>query len=86
MLYGMWWETARLTFQVENLNLFKIGEEIMKEVLNRIFQVLMDVLVGMAIYYGVNAFFPSLSNNLVIVATLVVTAVFAEFVEIRFKK
>lgn len=56
------------------------------EVFNKIFQVFMDVLIGIAIYYGVNAFFPFLSNNLVIVATLFATAIFAEFIEMRLKK
>lgn len=58
----------------------------MKEIFNRIVQVLMDVLIGIAVYYGVNAFFPSLSNNSAIVATLLATAIFAEFVEMRIKK
>ena len=56
------------------------------KIINKIFQVLMDVLVGMAIYFGLSVFIPLMNNNLVILITLVVTAVFSEFVEIQIKK
>lgn len=56
------------------------------KIINKIFQVLMDVLVGMAIYFGLSVFIPLMNNNLVILTTLAVTAVFSEFVEIQIKK
>lgn len=56
------------------------------KIINKIFQVLMDVLVGMAIYFGLSVFIPLMNNNLVILITLAVTAVFSEFVEIQIKK
>ena len=58
----------------------------MKEVVNKIFQVFMDILVGIAVYFGINAFVPSASTNLAVVITLITTAIFAEFVEMRIKK
>ena len=56
------------------------------EMINRIFQVLMDLVVGIAIYFGLNAFFPDWGTNTVIVVTLSITAVFAEFVEMKLKR
>lgn len=56
------------------------------KIINKVFQVLMDVLVGIAIYFGLSVFIPLMNNNLVILITLAVTAVFSEFVEIQIKK
>jgi len=54
--------------------------------MNRLFQVLMDFVVGIALYFGLNAFAPSLGTNASVVITLLVTAIFAEFVETRLKR
>ena len=54
--------------------------------MNRLFQVLMDIVVGIALYFGLNAFVPVLGTNATVVVTLIVTAVFAECVETRLKK
>lgn len=64
----------------------RIGEETMKQIINKVFQILMDILIGIAIYFGISAFVPSANANLIIVITLIATAIFAEFVEMRIKK
>ena len=53
---------------------------------NRIFQVLMDIIIGIAVYFGLKALVPVLPDNAVIVVTLIATATFAEFIEMRLKK
>ena len=58
----------------------------MKVVANKLFQIIMDLIVGLAIYFGMKAFMPSIATNNLIVITLIITAVFSEFVEVRFKK
>jgi len=55
-------------------------------ILGKIFQVLVDIIIGIAIYFGLNAFMPELNDNLVVVVALIVTAIFAEFAELKFKK
>ena len=54
--------------------------------MNRIFQVLMDLIVGIALYFGLSAFVPALGTNATVVITLIVTAIFAEYVETRLKR
>ena len=56
------------------------------KIINKIFQVLMDILIGIAIYFGLREFAPLLSENLIILFALTTTAIFAEFVEIQIKK
>jgi len=56
------------------------------DIMDRIFQVLMDVVVGIALYFGLTAFVPSMGTNVTVVITLAVTAVYAEFVENRLKR
>ena len=46
----------------------------------------MDIVIGIAIYFGLKALVPVLPDNAVIVITLTTTALFAEFIEMRFKK
>lgn len=58
----------------------------MGEIINKLFQVLMDIIIGIAIYFGLEALVPILPNNALIVTTLIATALFAEFIEMRFKK
>ena len=54
--------------------------------MNRIFQVLMDLIVGIALYFGLNAFVPAMGTNAKVVIALVITAIFAEYVETRLKR
>lgn len=56
----------------------------MKNVLNKIMQILLDLLVGLAIYYFVTIVFP-LDGNTSLLVTLISTAVFAEFFEVKNK-
>ena len=58
----------------------------MKYTINKIFQVFIDFVVGVAIYFGLKALVPSMAENTVAVTTLVATAAFAEFIEVKFKK
>ena len=58
----------------------------MIDIINKIFQVLMDIAFGMAIYFGLKALVPVLTDNTVVVITLITTAVFAEFIEVKLKK
>ena len=58
----------------------------MVDIINKIFQVLIDFIVGVAIYFGLKALVPALSDNTIAVITLIATAVFAEFIEVKFKK
>ena len=46
----------------------------------------MDFVVGIAIYFALNAFVPVLSTNATVVITLFITAIFAEFIETRLKR
>ena len=55
-------------------------------IFGKIFQVLVDTIFGIAIYFGLNAFLPVSNDNLAVVAALIVTAIFAEFAELKFKK
>lgn len=50
-----------------------------------IFQVLADIAIGGFVNFGLKLLVPSMSENAVIMITLVVTAIFAELVEMRFK-
>jgi len=54
--------------------------------IDRIFQILLDVVVGIALYFCLNAFVPALGTNTTVVITLVVTAIYAEFVENKIKR
>ena len=58
----------------------------MKGITNKIFQVIVDIIIGFAIYFGITSFIPVVPTNLAVVITLVITAVFAEFIEARLKK
>ena len=58
----------------------------MINIINKIFQVAIDFVVGAAIYFGLKALIPVMPENAVAVITLVATAVFAEFVEVKYKK
>lgn len=58
----------------------------MTAIINKIFQVFVDFVIGVAIYFGLNALIPILSDNAIAVIALTVTAVFAEFVEVKIKK
>jgi len=58
----------------------------MIDVINKIFQILMDIAFGMAICFGLKALVPVLTDNTVVVITLIATAVFAELIEVKFKK
>ena len=58
----------------------------MIDIINKIFQVLMDIAFGMAIYFGLKALVPVLTDNTVVVITLIATAAFAELIEVKFKK
>lgn len=56
------------------------------DIINKIFQVLIDFVVGVAIYFGFKALVPIMSDNTIAVITLTATAIFAEFIEVKFKK
>lgn len=56
------------------------------DIINKIFQVLIDFVIGVAIYFGLKALIPVLTDNTVVVLTLIATAVFAELIEVKFKK
>ena len=58
----------------------------MLNIFNRIFQVLIDIIIGIAVYFGLKALIPVLPDNAVIVVTLIATSAFAEFIEMRLKK
>ena len=58
----------------------------MTNIINKIFQVLMDIAFGMAICFGLKALVPVLTDNTIVVITLIATAAFAEFIEVKFKK
>ena len=58
----------------------------MTNIINKIFQILMDIAFGMAICFGLKVLVPVLSDNTVAVITLIATAVFAELIEVKFKK
>ena len=58
----------------------------MKNVLSRIGQIVLDVVVGVAIYFALQTFVPVVSDNVIVVITLIATAVFAETLEVRLKK
>lgn len=58
----------------------------MIDIINKIFQVLMDIAFGMAICFGLKALAPVLTDNTIVVITLIATAIFAEFIEVKFKK
>ena len=58
----------------------------MMNIINKIFQVFIDFVVGVAIYFGLKALVPALTENVVAVITLIATAVFAEFIEVKCKK
>ena len=50
-----------------------------------VFQILLDVIVGMAVHYVLNTFF-TWNPNTVLVVTLIATAFFAEIWEVKVKK
>ena len=58
----------------------------MGEIINKIVQTIVDVVTGLAFYFVMKNFIPTLSDNTVIVITLILTALVAETVEMRFKK
>ena len=58
----------------------------MGEIINKIVQTIVDVVAGLAFYFVMKNFIPTLSDNTVIVITLILTALVAETVEMRFKK
>ena len=58
----------------------------MIDIINKIFQVLMDIAFGMAICFGLKALVPALADNTIVVITLIATAIFSEFIEVKLKK
>ena len=66
--------------------LIKEERRLMTNIINKIFQVLMDIAFGMAICFGLKALVPVLTDNTIVVITLIATAAFAEFIEVKFKK
>lgn len=54
--------------------------------MNKIIQALMDIIIGAAVYFGFRAFMPDLNNDVLVMITLTVTGLFAESVELRWKK
>ena len=56
----------------------------MKKFLNKTVQILLDLLVGLAIYFFVTVVFP-LDGNTSLLVTLICTAIFAEFFEVKAK-
>ena len=57
----------------------------MKLIINRTIQILIDLLVGLAIYFLVTEVF-TFNEKLTVIIPIVVTAIFAEFYEIKGKK
>lgn len=53
---------------------------------SKIIQVFMDIVVGLAVYFSLNAFVKGISVNRAVVITLIISMLFSEFVEIHFKK
>ena len=58
----------------------------MKNIINKVFQVLIDFVVGAAIYFGLKALIPAVGDNSIAIVTLIAAATFAEFVEVKIKK
>lgn len=58
----------------------------MKPFFNKVFQVSMDIVVGLAVYFSLNAFVKEISVNKAVVITLVLSMLFSELVEIHLKK
>lgn len=58
----------------------------MGKVVSKIFQIILDVMMGLAIYYIISTFASNWSQSAAILVTLSVTAVLAETVEVNFKK
>ena len=58
----------------------------MTGIINKIFQVFIDFVIGVAIYFGLKALVPVLPDNSIAVIALIATAIFAEFIEVKFKK
>lgn len=54
--------------------------------MNKIIQAIMDIVIGAGVYFGLQAFVPNLNGNVLIMITLTVTGIFAEFIELRLKK
>ena len=52
--------------------------------LDKVVQVILDLLMGMAIYYSCTVIF-ALNSNLSVIITLFITAIFAEFYEVKKK-
>jgi len=56
-----------------------------RESLSKVFQLVIDVIVGLAIYYALTTFAPTWSAGAVMVLTLGATALFAEVWEVKKK-
>ena len=54
--------------------------------IDKIIQSVIDVGIGFGVYFTLSAFFPEVNSNGIVVIALVVTSIFAETVEVRFKK
>ena len=57
----------------------------MMEIINKMIQIIVDVVAGLAFYFSMRNFIPELSENTVVVITLLLTAIVAETVELRLK-
>ena len=57
----------------------------MKKILGILFQMVIDIIVGMAIYFALTTFAPSFGVGIILVLTLGITALFAEVWEVRKK-
>ena len=57
----------------------------MRDIINKCFQVSIDFVVGVAMYFGFKALVPAMDENVIAVVTLIAASTFAEFIEVKFK-
>ena len=56
-----------------------------KNAINFILQVTLDFIVGMAVYFGITAMFPSWNTAFIVAISISIAVIFAEKFEVKIK-
>ena len=58
----------------------------MKKIIGKVIQALADFVVGIAFYFSLHSIVPSMGSNAIFMISLIITVLFAEMVEMKWKK